>query len=497
MSGIKLEYNKEYIVINKINHLYQIDNVKQWIFLTKFKKAFLIIKHPYGSVETIVDRKFVYNQDFELVCDLDFNFRYIYPLGNFPENNDFYHVEVVPFTGTFNGNNFKFKNINIINCNYNGLFGIAKSGSISNLIIQNVVINDGIYNGALVGKAYSVDLTNIKIIGNIILGGRHSACLVGLFEGNCKNLEIIVDGEIISDSKSLITNYFYGNIENVSVISNINSSVNCIDVINGRVKNLNLISFKSTTTPFYNFSKYHQISNCCYFQMNNEPVIINQEGYNIYWRNLDESNHSQIKNANQMIQIENNYYLNEVINYSNENIPVNNSNYQIKIYDLKSGESNIDSVFIDINGIFKGDEELEPFDKNKIMSKCKKMESIYQREIECNNVINELTNKNLFTRLKSIKSHMDDNKTLDYNDKLVSENNSHCFEEYESDSQYVSSDEEDTIFEFVEEHENNKTAEITILKNLDTSEDVKKAAIDRIQKELEEMENERKLLDNQ
>ncbi len=497
MSGIKLEYNKENIVINKINNLYQIDNVKQWIFLTKFKKAFLIINHPYGSVETVVDRKFVYNQDFELMSDLDFNFRYVYPLGNFPENNDFYHVEIVPFTGTFNGNNFKFKNINIINCNYNGLFGIAKSGSISNVIIQNIVINDGIYNGSLVGKAYSVDLTNIKIIGNILMGGRYSACLVGLFEGNCKNLEIIVDGEITSDTKSLITNYFYGNIENVSIVSNINSPIDCFDVINGRLKNLSFMSFKSTATPFYNFTKYHQISNCYYFQLNNEPIVVNQEGYNIYWRNLDEFNHDLIKNSNQMIQIGDNYYLNEIINYSNENILINNFNNQIKIYDLKSGESNIDSVYIDNNGNFKGDNELEQFDKNKITSKCKKMENIYQREIECNNKINELTNKNLFTRLKSIKSHMDDNKTLDYNDKLVSENNSHRFEDYESDSDCESSDKESTIFEFIDEDQEIKNPEIVIFKNLDTTEDIKNAAIDRIKKELEDMENERKLLDNE
>jgi hypothetical protein len=124
MSGIKLEYNQESILIQKHNNIYQINCIKQWIFLTKFKKAYLIIKHPYGFVETVIDKKFVYNQDYELVCDLDFNYRYIYPLGNFFENKDYYLIDIVPFTGTLNGNNFTIKNINIINCKYNGLFGV-------------------------------------------------------------------------------------------------------------------------------------------------------------------------------------------------------------------------------------------------------------------------------------------------------------------------------------------------------------------------------------
>ena len=91
MSGIKLEYNKESIIIYKKNY-YQINSVKQWVFLTKFIKAYLITKHPYGIIETIIDRKFVYNQDYELECDIDFNYRYIYPLGNFPENINFYLI---------------------------------------------------------------------------------------------------------------------------------------------------------------------------------------------------------------------------------------------------------------------------------------------------------------------------------------------------------------------------------------------------------------------
>ncbi len=515
MSGIKLEYNKENIVIQKINNLYQINSIKQWIFLTKFKRAYLIIQHPYGCVETIVDRKFVYNQDYELICDLDFNYRYIYPLGNYPENRESYLIDIVPFTGTFNGNNFKIMNINIINCNYNGLFGITKSSIINNLTLENVAIGDGLYNGSLVGKAYSTDISNIKIIGNIFMKGRYCSCFVGLIEGNCKNIDIIVDGEIEADTKSLVSNYYYGNIENVSVISNIQNNINCFDIINGRVKNIGFISWKTIPNVFYNQSKYHQISNCYYFQLNEEKLPDPQLIYNYYYRNLNEVNYDNIKNPNQWIKIGDNYYLNEIINYTNDNIKNETENeIKIKFYDIKSNETNIEGVYLDINGIFKGVDYLESFNKNKITIRCKKMENIYNRETNCSKELDRLNNKNLLIRLTSIKSHMDNNAKLDYGDKLVSENNSHRYEDYESDSQCVTSDEEDDnksfgsfkdkinedeeseqMNELAENEQNDYNSNIFIInKNLEPDEKTKIEALNKIQQELEQLEQEKKLI---
>jgi hypothetical protein len=464
MSSIKLEYNQESILIEKHNSIYQINCIKQWIFLTKFKKAFLIIRHPYGFVETVVDKKFVYNQDYELVCDLDFNYRYIYPLGNFFENKDYYLFDIVPFTGTLNGNDFTIKNINIINCKFNGLFGVIKFGMIKNLVVENININDGFYNGTLVGKAYSADMTNIKIVGNILMRGKYCSCFVGLFEGNCKNINIIVDGEIEADFKSLVSNYYYGNIENVSIISKIANGINCFDTLNGRIKNISFISWFTVSNVFYNQTKYHQISNCYYFQLNTDNLPEPQSIYNFYYKNLNQVNYDNIKNFNEWIKIGNNYYLENNLNYTNENLNIESiNNVNIKFYDIISHITNIKGPYIDFNGIFKGVDYLEPFNKNKIKLRCKKMENIYNRETNCSKELERLNSKNLFIRLNSIKSHMDNNDKLDYNDKLVSENNSQKYEEYESGSQCDISDNNDNCSNDNNyETEENKTRENNI-----------------------------------
>lgn len=443
MSGIKLEYYNENIMIYKKNNFYQINSVKQWIFLTKFQKSFLIIKHPYGTIETIVDRKFIYNQDYELEQDIDFNYAYIHPLGNFSENINFYSIDIIPFTGTFNGNNHKIRNINIINCNYNGLFGITKSGIITNLIIENITILDGIYNGALIGKSYLTEISNISIIGNILMKGKNCSCFIGLIEGNCKNIKIIVDGEMESDIKSLISNYYYGNIENVSIISNFKDPINCFNIINGRIKNINFMSWITVPNVFYNQTKYHQISNCYYFQLNTEELPEPQVIYNYYYRNLNKVNYDNIKNTNQWTKIGDHYYLNEIINYTNENINDDND-IKIKFYDFKSDYSNIKDIYINNCGIFKNSDFIEPFNKNKI------------KELILN------------TQLKDIKPIL----------KLK-------YEEYESDSRSISSEEKEEVEVIV-----------VTYKNLKIDEKQKTEAILKIQKELEllEQEQEQKLL---
>ena len=88
-----------------LNNNYLIENVKQWIFLTKFDKSYLITLFPKGEIETTVDKKFIYRQDYILINDLNFKYRYILPLGNFTDNN-------IPFTGIFDGNNHIIKNLN-------------------------------------------------------------------------------------------------------------------------------------------------------------------------------------------------------------------------------------------------------------------------------------------------------------------------------------------------------------------------------------------------
>jgi hypothetical protein len=117
MIYIKLEYNDDSVQINKINNMFHITNTKEWKLLTQFTKARLIITYPGGEVVLPIDRKFINNQDYILTNDLDFNFIPIIPFGNAIKG------AITPFTGTFDGNNFCIKNIEIKN-NTNNIPGI-------------------------------------------------------------------------------------------------------------------------------------------------------------------------------------------------------------------------------------------------------------------------------------------------------------------------------------------------------------------------------------
>ena len=100
MGSLKLEYYNNYEYLEKKNDYYIIDTVKKWIFFTKFNKSYLIINYPNGQIETIVDKKFIYNQQFILGNDLDFKYRFMFPLGNQNYKNNTYPNPTVPFTGT-------------------------------------------------------------------------------------------------------------------------------------------------------------------------------------------------------------------------------------------------------------------------------------------------------------------------------------------------------------------------------------------------------------
>ncbi len=238
MMSLKLEYNKDWVILNKTNlNSYVITEAKDWIYLTKFSSARLVTKHPRGQLETIVDRKFVYNQDFELGSNIDFKYRFILPLGNIT-NKTCYPNGTNQFTGNFNGNNFTISNINLVDCDNNGLFGSISSSTIKNLRLENVVISGGIDNGTLAGKATNVEVENVTIIGNLLITGKNCSGFIGSFEGSGKNVNICVDGKIESThKKSLVSNIFYGSLENFCIISNLSNEVSCFSLINGKLKN--------------------------------------------------------------------------------------------------------------------------------------------------------------------------------------------------------------------------------------------------------------------
>jgi len=241
--------------------------------------------------------------------------------------------------------------------------------------------------------------------------------------------------------------------ENISIVTNFKEPINCFNIINGRIKNIIFISWLTIPNVIYNQTKYHQISNCYYFQINEEELPEPQIFYNYYYRNLRKSNYDNIKNTNQWTKINDHYYLNDQ----------NMNNELLKYYDNNSSVT-INDVYINSEGNFINS-DIQSFNKNNIIEMCKKMESIYINETKCSKELDELNIKNSNIRLECIKAN------LDYEEKLVSENTVHKYEEYESDSDCVSSE------------EINK-------KILIVDEKLKKEAILKIQKELELLEKE-------
>ena len=426
MSSIELEFNNEIVSLKKHKKFYQITSTKDWIFLTKFNTAYLIINIPNSNkkVKTTIDKKFVYNQDYELVCDLNFNYRYIYPLGNF--DNELNNI-IMPFTGSLNGNNYTIKNINIINSYNNGLFGVVISGSIYDLTIQNIIINDGHNNGVLIGQAFNVEIYNINIIGNILISGENSSCFINILEGNCKNIFICVDGEIDSTIKSIISNEFEGIIDTFNIIINIHDSPSIFNIINGRLKHGNLVTFNYIDKPFYRKTKHHEISNCYYFQLNNKSLPKMQELINCYYRNLTNTITETI-NTNNWIIINNNYYIKNIINYTNDNLDYSTD---ISFYDYSSNKSNTFNYYINKNGHFCGKNSQDVFNKNKILLKCNNMKQLLDKENQMYNKIKETYDYNQKIKINHIYQKIFNNNDQNI-DNLI---NFNYF--YESEIEYI------------------------------------------------------------
>jgi hypothetical protein len=286
-------------------------------------------------VETQVDKKFINNQNYILNNDLDFNFIPISCFGNMSN----------PFTGTFDGNNYCMKNIELINNINNGIFGVVKNAIIKNLTIQNVIIKEGNNNGCLMGIGYKVELNNIKIIGNMKLSGNYNSLVCPELDGNLKNISLCCDGKL-NNKAALLSYDFTGTCENISIVSNIENNIGIFININGIMKNSNIISFNKIKYPFYKKSKFNQIINCYYFQLNEEELPEMQQMMNSYYRNLNKIIYTKHINWTNWIKINNMYYLRHINNYTNDNIE---SSELIKFYDIQSKQINIDDYYIDMD----------------------------------------------------------------------------------------------------------------------------------------------------
>lgn len=121
------------------------------------------------------------SSNFKMINDIEFTET------DFSEDGDFYNYGVCfkpigdlknAFTGNFNGNNFKIKNLQIHkkNSDYVGLFGYISEGNICNLHLENATVEGNNYVSGVCGYNYYSDITNIHLInanvkGNDYVGG--------------------------------------------------------------------------------------------------------------------------------------------------------------------------------------------------------------------------------------------------------------------------------------------------------------------------------------
>lgn len=258
---------------------YQILSVKHWLTLVNFKKAFILISYPGGYLEIPVDHKFINNQSYKLMEDLNFENEYL--------------TSWMYFSGSLEGNNKILSNIKLSNDNNNGLFGISYHCIIKNLTIRNCEINNkSINNAVLVGQASNAVLKNIIIEGSINIDGDYSGIVATNFNGVIDNLTINVSSRISS-----LFNQFNGEISNSYVsIDNLDPTTNPVicKFFKGKVNNCYM---KTTNNDAIYKNKLEGYITNCYFDvdhfnahvekgtfyncviiMDDKKIIFNKEG---------------------------------------------------------------------------------------------------------------------------------------------------------------------------------------------------------------------------
>jgi len=179
MPKLLLQKDGEKVELESENYVYQIKNLKDWIFLINYQKAFLLVNYPGGFVSVVITKEFINNQSYEIKNDIDFENMEMSPWLN--------------FNGTLEGNNKKLSNINIISKKFNGLFGMCNRTTIKNLSINNISINGGNYIGIIIGYAHEATIENIKISGNVKIEGQKAGIICGFFRGDINNIEININ----------------------------------------------------------------------------------------------------------------------------------------------------------------------------------------------------------------------------------------------------------------------------------------------------------------
>ncbi len=135
-----------------------------------------------------VDQKNTRGKFWKLMVDIDMTGIDFTPIGGWINASTPPKAEPI-FTGTFDGNNKKIKNLTI-NKDGNifiGLFGYTKKSTIKNVIIENAILQGSNFIGGIVGYALDGNkVTNCSFSGNITAsGGTPEICIGGIIGYMC------------------------------------------------------------------------------------------------------------------------------------------------------------------------------------------------------------------------------------------------------------------------------------------------------------------------
>lgn len=224
----------------------QIENTSKFLVVNSLEDFLAISKTPR-----------VFNNYFALNADIDLENVDYTPIGN----------AYTPFTGVFNGNEHTIKNLSMKSYegSTKGLFGQTYNARISNLNLENFLINGenelGCASGHSVGTNFSKIQAQGKINGEIGIGG-----IIGISE--CNNIDNVkfsgdIAREYIPQAKSLFD--FYSENDKSIISGGIigmdeGSSLNCVYCNANIYSNYQGGGIIGSTSPRIQTN----VSNCCF-----------------------------------------------------------------------------------------------------------------------------------------------------------------------------------------------------------------------------------------
>ena len=222
----------------------------------------------YFFAKTVNEDKITYyNQNVALMSDIDLNGNEWTPIG---VEKDYWSKDIRPFSGNFNGNGFTISNFKIAkSVRYSGFFGYCEKNIISNLNLENVIIEINIKAptkqiitaGILVGCAntYS-DIINCNVAGQIVVENYSAAQYLGGLVGYASRVGLMENYSLI---KNCSVNIRIKSINcTIPSVGGIVGWTSCYDIIDCNCKSI----LSCTSYPYFGGiignGDHYKIENC-------------------------------------------------------------------------------------------------------------------------------------------------------------------------------------------------------------------------------------------